>query len=212
MATKQIYQLKITLQDIEPPIWRRILVPSTYDFWQLHCAIQDAFGWTDSHLHQFTYTDSYTDNKANMPIVFGIPYEAEFEDDLVALAGWQHKIDRYITNDIGNILYTYDFGDDWQHTIELEEILPYEKGTKYPRCLDGARACPPEDCGGSHGYAGLLETLFDPDDPEHEDTAIWADSMKGGKFEPEEFGPSKVKFTKPGWRLNRLLEYRKLKN
>ena len=204
---KMLYQLKITLQDIEPPIWRRILIPSTYDFWQLHCAIQDAFGWTDSHLHQFTYTDTYTDNKANKPIIFGIPYEAEYEDDIVALAGWQHKIERYITSDIGNVLYTYDFGDDWQHTIELEEILPYEKGIKYPQCLAGERSGPPEDCGGPPGYEGLLDTLFDPDDPEHEDTVIWADSMKGGKFEPETFDPSKVKFTKPGWRLRKLLDY-----
>jgi len=206
MATKQIYQLKITLQDIEPPIWRRILVPSTYDFWQLHCAMQDAFGWTDSHLHQFSYTDAYTDNKANKPIVFGIPFEPEFEDDVVALAGWQHKIERYITSDIGNIIYTYDFGDDWGHTIELEEVLPYEKGNKYPKCIGGERNGPPEDCGGPHGYAGLLETLFDPSDPEHEDTKEWADSMKGCIFHPEEFEPSKVKFTKPGWRLNKLLE------
>lgn len=204
---KMIYQIKITIQDIEPPIWRRILIPSTYEFWQLHCAIQDAFGWTDSHLHQFSYTDAYTDGKVNKPIVFGIPYEAEYEDDIVALAGWQHKINRFITGESSRIEYTYDFGDDWRHTIELEEVLPYEKGIKYPKCIDGARACPPEDCGGPPGYEGLLDTLFDPDDPEHEDTATWADSMKGCTFEPEAFDPAKIKFTKPGWRLRKLLDY-----
>jgi len=95
----------------------------------------------------------------------------------------------------------------WQHTIELEEILPYEKGTKYPRCIGGERNGPPEDCGGPDGYEGLLETLFDPDDPDHDEMVEWADSMKGGKFEPETFDPSKVKFTSSGWRLKRLLEH-----
>ena len=202
MPTKQIYQLKITLKDIVPLIWRRIHVPSTYDFWQLHCTIQDAFGWTDSHLHQFIYTDNHSGDH----IVFGIPFEPEFEDDEVALAGWQHKISKYITGETSKIEYVYDFGDNWKHTIELEEILAYEKGIKYPRCLDGERNGPPEDCGGPHGYAGLLETLFDPSDPEHEDTIEWVDSMKGGIFHPEEFNPGKIKFSKPGWRLNKLLD------
>jgi hypothetical protein len=77
MATKQIYQLKITLQDIEPPIWRRLQLPSTYDFWQLHCAIQDAFGWTDSHLHQFSYP-----NDQLCLLYSGVPFEND--DDLLA--------------------------------------------------------------------------------------------------------------------------------
>lgn len=199
---KMVYQLKVTLQYIEPLIWRRIQVPSTYDFWQLHSTLQDAFGWTNSHLHSFTYKD---DNSAD-PIVFGIPFEPEFEDEQPLLAGWQHKISRYITSETGDLEYTYDFGDNWQHTIILEEILPYEKGLKYPRCIDGERNSPPENCGGPHGYTGLLEVLFDPDDPEHEDTVAWVDSMKGCTFHPEEFDPSKVKFAKPGWRLNKLFD------
>ena len=196
---KQIYQLKITLQDIEPPIWRRILVPSTYEFWQLHCAIQDAFGWTDSHLHQFAYPN----DRSVKPLIFGVPFEND--DDL--LAGWQHKIDRYINNDTPIMIYTYDFGDDWRHTVQLEEILHYEKGSKYPTCIAGERNGPPEDCGGPPGYEGLLEVLFDPNDPEHDDTKEWVDSMKGCTFHPEEFDPSKLKFTKPGWRLRKLLDY-----
>lgn len=199
---KMVYQLKITLHHIEPLIWRRIQVPSTYDFWQLHSTIQDAFGWTNSHLHSFTYTD----DNGDAPIVFGIPIEPEFEDDEVALAGWQHKISRYITSETGDLEYTYDFGDNWQHTIILEEILPYEKGSKYPRCIAGERNSPPEDCGGPHGYAGMLEVLFDPSDLEHEVTKEWVDSMKGCTFHPEEFDPSKVKFAKPGWRLNKLFD------
>ena len=85
--------------------------------------------------------------------------------------------------------------------------MPYEKGIKYPRCIGGARNGPPEDCGGPTGYENMLEVLFDPTDPDHEDTAEWADSMKGNTFCPETFDPSKVKFTSSGARLKRLLEH-----
>lgn len=204
MATpKQVYQLKVTLMDIEPSIWRRILIPSSYDFWQLHCTIQDAFGWTDSHMHKFTCTAPHSD----APLAFGIPFDAEYDDEVPVVTGWQHKITEYINGSTEDIIYIYDFGDYWQHRIELEEILPYEKGANYPRCITGERNCPPDDCGGPHGYSNLLEILFDPSDPEHEDTKEWVDSMKGKTFDPEEFNPSTVKFTKPGWRLKRLLEH-----
>lgn len=192
MATKQIYQLKITLQDIEPPIWRRIQIPSTYTFWELHSAIQDAFGWTNSHLFTFTYTDSYDE-----PIILGNPMDTESDDMSYEADGWKHKIDAYITGETSKIEYTYDFGGNWQHTIELEEIIEPVKGFKYPFCVDGARACPPEDCGGVHGYAELLEKLFDPSDPEHEDTRAWVDSIKGCTFEPEQFYAAQVKFVNP---------------
>lgn len=201
-ATKQIYQLRITLQDIEPPIWRTIQIPSTCTFWDLHSYIQDAFGWTNSHLFSFTYTDSFSDE----PIILGNPLETESDDMTYEPDGWKHKINRYITGETSKIEYLYDFGDNWQHTIELEHILPAEQGIKYPRCIAGERNSPPEDCGGPHGYAGLLETLFDPTDPEHEDTVTWVDSMKGCRFDPEEFDPTKIKFAKPGWRLKRLLD------
>jgi hypothetical protein len=202
LSIKQIYQLKITLQDIEPLIWRTIQVSSTCTFWDLHSYIQDAFGWTNSHMHQFIYTDISSDT----PIEFGIPIEPEYEDEHPALAGWQHKITRYMTSETGSVTYIYDLGDYWQHIIELEGILEHVKGIKYPRCIAGERNSPPEDCGGPHGYVGLLETLFDPNDPEHEGTVTWVDSMKGGTFDPEEFDLSKVRFAKPGWRLKRLLD------
>lgn len=206
MATKQIYQIKITLNDIEPTIWRRIQVPSTYNFWELHSAIQDAFGWTNSHLHSFTYTDDHTDNDLNKPIVFGIPLEPEFEGQELPLPVWEYKIKRYIEGKTSRIAYVYDFGDNWQHIIELEKTLPAEIGIKYPICLDGERNGPPEDCGGPHGYAGLLEVLFDPDDSEHEDTKEWVDTMKGCTFHPEEFDPVKVTFVSPAKRFKKCFE------
>ena len=154
-------------------------------------------------MHQFTYTDGVV----NKPSIFGIPMETEFEDESPALPGWEYKVKYYIEGKTSKIDYIYDFGDDWQHSIELEKILPYEKGSKYPRCLDGERSGPPEDCGGTHGYANLLEILFDPTDPVYDDIVVWADSMKGGTFNPEEFDPARIKFTKPGWRLRKLLDY-----
>ena len=135
LQKKYIYQLKITLQGIEPPIWRTIQVPSTCTFWDLHSYIQDAFGWTNSHLHQFIYTDAHTDNKISKPIIIGIPMEPVLEDEEPVLPGWEHKLKPYITGETSKIEYIYDFGDNWQHTIELEHILPAEQGIKYPRCI-----------------------------------------------------------------------------
>lgn len=199
---KMIYQLKITLQDIEPLIWRRIQVPNTCTFWELHSYIQDAFGWTNSHLHQFTCTDAHTDGIVNKPSIIGIPRKPEFEGETQALPGWEYKVKYYIEGETSKIEYTYDFGDNWQHTIELEEIIEAVKGFKYPFCVDGERNSPPEDCGGPHGYAGLLEVLFDPDDPEHEDTKEWVDSIKGCTFDPEQFYPAQVKFMSPKKRFD----------
>lgn len=206
MPTKQIYQLKITLKDIEPLIWRRIQVPGTYNFWELHCAIQDAFGWTNSHMHKFICTDAHTDGVINKPSVIGIPLEPELEGEVPPLPGWEYKIKYYVEGETSKIEYTYDFGDNWQHTIELEGILEPVKGYKYPFCADGARACPPEDCGGPHGYAGLLEVLFDPSDPEHEDTVAWIDSIHGCTFHPEQFYPAQVRFVSPKKRFKESFE------
>lgn len=203
---KLVYQLKITLKDIEPSIWRTIQVPTTCTFWDLHSFIQDAFGWTNSHMHQFIYTDAHTDNEEIKPIIIGFPMEPEFDDEEPVLPGWEYKVKRFIEGETSKIEYIYDLGDNWQHTIELEYILPAEQGTKYPRCIAGERNSPPEDCGGPQGYAGLLETLFDPSDPEHDDTVAWVDSMKGCTFDPEEFDPARVRFMSPNKRFKECFE------
>jgi hypothetical protein len=149
----------------------------------------------------------YTDGLGQSPIEIGIPMDDDFDDENTPLAGWEEKIvDLLVPGDSGILYYLYDFGDSWQHTVELEEVLPYEKGIKYPKCIAGERNGPIEDCGGVPGYAGLVEILLDPTNPEYKDTAEWADSMKGCTFCPETFNPSKVKFSNPGPRLKRLLE------
>ena len=129
---KQLYQFKIALKDISPPIWRRIQVPSTYTFWDLHIAIQDAMGWLDCHLHEFRIRDLN-----GRMLNFGIPDE-DFENQ--TLPGWKHKISKYISLARPTFEYVYDFGDDWRHKVELEEVLPIEPGADYPRCIKGKRS------------------------------------------------------------------------
>ncbi|QWV98642.1 plasmid pRiA4b ORF-3 family protein [Geomonas nitrogeniifigens] len=115
---KQVYQFKITLQGIKPPIWRRIQVPSTYTFYDLHVAIQDAMGWLDYHLHEFR-----VQAKTGETLVFGIPSEDGsfmLANDRI-LAGWRHKMSKYETIISRSFMYTYDYGDDWTHKIDFEE-------------------------------------------------------------------------------------------
>jgi hypothetical protein len=184
-----VYQFKITMKDIKPIIWRRILVPETYNFWDLHVAIQDAMGWLDYHLHVFRIRRKH----AHSVTEIGIPDEDRFGDIPEMLAGWEIPISSYF-NDIGvRAEYEYDFGDCWEHEIVFEGILLKEKNEKYPKCIDGARACPPEDCGGVPGYYNLLEILSDPDNEEYEDMMAWL----GEKYDPDEFSAEKVKFDNP---------------
>lgn len=182
----QVYQFKITLKGIKPPIWRRIQVPETYTFWDLHVAIQDAMGWSDYHLHEFEVNDLSTGLKQNI----GIPDE-DFGREV--LPGWKQKIADYFSMENPKADYVYDFGDNWEHIIQLEKILPREKGVNYPICIKGKRACPPEDCGGIWGYEEFLEAIKDPKHQEHEEMLEWI----GGEFNPEHFDIEEVVFDDP---------------
>ena len=186
----QVHQFKITLKGIKPQIWRRIQVPETYTFWDLHVAIQDAMGWEDYHLHEFTFTLPLTKIK----VCIGIPMEDDLEETM--LPGWEIIIHDLFTLESPNGDYYYDFGDGWQHSVTLEKILPREAGVIYPRCIDGKRACPPEDCGGIGGYAEFLEAIRDPAHELHEDMLDWI----GGEFDPEDFDANEVKFDDPAKR------------
>ncbi|MDD5094970.1 MAG: plasmid pRiA4b ORF-3 family protein [Dehalococcoidia bacterium] len=184
-----VYQFKVALKEIKPPIWRRIVVPASYSFWDLHVAIQDSMGWLDCHLHAFRILNPNTGNLDEI----GIPDEDAFEDDIVYLPGWQLSIAAYFRQPGDRADYLYDFGDNWEHEIVLEGILLKQPKTKYPRCLEGAGACPPEDCGGAHGYADLLDILRDPSHPEHESMMEWV----GGRYDPHVFDPVQVRFDNP---------------
>ena len=170
---KNVYQLKITLKYIRPPIWRRIQVPGDYTLFDLHDVIQDVFGWFNCHLHEFRIENSsYSDPELLDEFdEFGINDESKITiQDLDLKEG-------------GSFVYIYDFGDGWEHIILIEKILPYDENKKLPFCIKGKRACPPEDVGGTWGYQMFLEAINAPENEEHESYLEWI----GGEFDPEFF-------------------------
>lgn len=187
-GSSKVYQFKVILQDIAPPVWRLIEVPEKYSFWDLHVAIQDAMGWQDYHLHSFDMADPRTGKK----VTIGIPSD-DFYDEPFTLPGWEVDIKDYFNERGVSAEYLYDFGDAWEHTVRLEGIQSRAKGVRYPRCIDGERHCPPEDCGGTGGYEDFLEAIRDPEDEDHDAMLEWI----GGSFEPEDFDARKVKFDNP---------------
>ena len=182
----RVYQYKITVRGIKPPIWRRIQVPETYMFGDLHVAIQNSMGWVDYHLHEFEIVDPSTGLMVNI----GPPDDDGFHE---VLPEWKQKVAYYFSMKNRSADYVYDFGDNWEHKLQLEKILPREKTINYPICIKGKRACPPEDCGGVWGYEELLEIIENPDHEEYEGMLEWL----GGGFDPEEFDPNEVSFGDP---------------
>jgi hypothetical protein len=172
--TNTVYQLKITLNNIAPPIWRRVQVGDC-TLAELHAIIQASMGWCNSHLHMFVVGgEQYSD-----PETCGDPYDANTRSTSLAdLVSQGHKSFRYI----------YDFGDSWEHTITVEDALPADSKTKYPCCVKGKRACPPEDCGGPWGYSEFLNVIQNPKHEERKEMLEWI----GGKFDPEKFSAAGV--------------------
>ena len=196
---ERILQLKVTLKEIKPAVWRRIQVPGDYTFWDLHVAIQDAMGWLDCHLHQF---EVFNPRKRRMEYV-GIPDEEGLFDE-ETLPGWEVPVGRLLHSSNPRAIYLYDFGDSWAHTVVLEKTLVPETQVRYPRSMGGRRKCPPEDCGGTPGYSHFLEAITDPNHEEHAEMLEWA----GGKYDPDDFDPRAVAFEDPRERLRLMLEDR----
>jgi len=176
-ASNAIYQLKVTINDSKPPIWRRILVSENITLRDLHEIIQRVMGWRNYHLHMFRISRK----------IYGDP-----EDDETGMMGTKNET-RYRINQFGlheksKFSYEYDFGDSWEHTILVEKITPADPSAHYPVCVAGKRACPPEDVGGIWGYADFLEAIADSAHEEHDEMLEWA----GGEFDPERFDLDKV--------------------
>ena len=186
-----VYQIRVSLAGISPEIWRRIVVPETYTFWDLHVAIQDAMGWFDSHLHEF---DVSSIGKNQLPI--GIPDE---DGEIDRLPGWKVGISKHLYRPGQRIGYLYDFGDSWHHQILLEGMFLADPSRTYPLCIAGEGACPPEDCGGVRGYERVLEVLRDPGHEEHEEMIVWLQGIRetDRPYIASEFNAELVRFSDP---------------
>lgn len=199
--SKDILQLKITLVASKPVIWRQILVPANYTFFDLHVAIQDAFGWEDCHLHQFFTNRPYGRNDYQL---IGIPHP---DDPKEMIDEREEKLLNWFKSPKDKLFYEYDFGDSWMHEIKVEKILSAEPKLKYPILIDGAMSCPPEDCGGIGGYYDLLGILADPDHPEHTDMLDWLELEKPSEFNPEQFDKTNIHFRNPKEALEEFEKY-----
>ena len=178
MPTSQdpaIFQLKVLLKHSKPPIWRRLQVKSDTTLYKLHWIIQIAMGWTNSHLHQFIADGVY----------YGEPHP-DFGFDVIS----ERRVRLYqlVSGVKDKFIYEYDFGDSWEHEVVVEKILKPEPKTRYPHCIKGKRACPPEDIGGVWGYDDFLDAIQNKDHPEHEMYLDWI----GGSFDPEAFDMDEV--------------------
>ncbi|QEL17825.1 plasmid pRiA4b ORF-3 family protein [Limnoglobus roseus] len=174
--TDRLFQFKITLLDIAPAIWRRVRVPDC-TLVEFHEIIQAAFGWENYHLHQFEIGSvRYTE-----PAPDGDDTDSEDETD-VLLSTLLPESSR-----TAQWVYEYDFGDGWRHEVLFEGFPPAVPKAKPPICLEGERACPPEDCGGPPGYADYLAAIADPQDEQHEELLEWR-----GPFDPEAFDATKA--------------------
>jgi hypothetical protein len=165
----KVHRLKITLRGFQPPIWRRIEVPSDVSLRELHEVIQTAFDWEHAHMWVFgTRSGDY-----------GIP-----DPELGYRSAASKRLADVARRTGSKFRYTYDFGDDWEHEILVEAVGEPEPGAAYPRCVAGRRAAPPEDCGGVWGYANLLDVLADPEHDEHHDMLDWLGLESADQFDP----------------------------
>jgi hypothetical protein len=170
-----IFQLKVTLKRIRPPIWRRIQVPGDTTLGALHHIIQVAMGWTNSHLHQFVVDGVH----------YGEPhpdYGLEMKDQEMV------QLNDVVSEEKDKFEYEYDFGDRWEHTIRVEKVIEPDPDATYPHCVKGKRNCPPEDSGGPYGYGHMLEAIEDEDHPQHEQYTNWIRD----DFDPEAFDLERV--------------------
>jgi hypothetical protein len=164
----ELFELDVRLCDIEPAIWRTVELAGASSLEDVHFALQIAMGWTNSHLHQFQIGTT----------LYGMTGVEEFE---IKIEDEREYRLQDLVQSGDSFLYEYDFGDDWEHTVTVNKVSTVAKPPR-PRCVAGARACPPEDCGGPGGYADLLAALADPKRKEHADRVAWAGGFQAERF------------------------------
>lgn len=187
-------QLLVELQDITPRIWRRLVVPVDTTLDVLHDILQIAFGWKNCHLHSFEVGD----------VLFMLP---DRENEILSVDEGAAPLGAVAPQPGSTFVYLYDFGDDWRHEIKVEKLGNLAPGAPFVRCVDGARACPPEDCGGATGYENLVRVLSNPKDEEYADMRRWA----GRAFDPEKLELEKInkKMDVIGRRLQKSMRLRR---
>lgn len=172
MKPRSVHRLKVTLRGVKPPVWRRIVVYSDCTLGELAPLLEASMGWLGGHLHLFD--------------VGGTRYGTPDPDwDTADLHEGRFRLGDVLPSVGSKMRWEYDFGDGWEHDVVVEAIGPPEAGVRYPRCLAGRRACPPEDCGGPWGYEELLQALADPGNPDHAELREWAPP----DFDPVQFDP-----------------------
>lgn len=176
-----IYELEVSLTGSDPLIWRRIKVPGNSHLGWLHAVLQVAVGWTNSHLHQFIAGENRYSDPASA--------KEQYEGDPPILDERKAKLMSLLPTEGDGMFYEYDFGDSWEHLVSVVRILPPDADLESKAlCLDGARACPPDDCGGIGGYEELLKALKNRKHPEHKAMKEWL----GRPFNPELFDIAKT--------------------
>lgn len=171
-----VHQMKVTLKDTEPPIWRRLQVPAAIDLRELHLLFQVVMGWHNEHLYEYRVGRRYfgePEPKSWGVEGFGPPMQDARKTPLLEIAPRAGS----------KFLYTYDMGDSWEHQVLVEKVIAASPGAHLPTCLAGERACPPEDCGGIWGYRNIIAALEKRDAPQAAGLVEWL----GDGFEPDKF-------------------------
>jgi hypothetical protein len=171
---RAIIQLRITLDGVEPTVWRRVLIPGGFTLDRVHRVVQFAMGWGDRHLHVFD--------------VEGVQYGVPDPDGLLDVHDELDVRLDAVAQKGGRLRYTYDFGDWWEHDLTVEDVFPADLDSAYPVCTAGERSCPPDDVGGPDGYRDLLAAVADPGHPDHAAMRDWL----GHAFDPASFDASRV--------------------
>ena len=207
-----VHELKITLRRTKPPIWRRIAVPSDVTLAELHEIIQIVMGWLDTHLHQFRVKTK--SRKTSKGVIEELTDAGGFDESSAQTRGERLFSDKRVPDTPGEdergvvlgklcpqskdmLSYEYDFGDGWEHAIEVVKVYSPDQQTRYPKCLAGKCACPPEDCGGVWGYYHMLHAIRDPQHAEHDDLKEWL----GDEFDENAFSVDAVNEKLAEWSI-----------
>jgi hypothetical protein len=190
--TPPVYVLRVSIADVEPPVWRELNVPGECTLGDLHDILQIAFGWEDGHMHSFTIKSTEY-GRTNSDMGFDGDFDDVVDEDSVRLCDLPLRAKQQFT-------YLYDFGDSWEHEITVSKAIRAGGNEDPPRlrCLGGERAGPPEDSGGAWGYMDTLEILKDPTHGQYKEIREWL-----GKFDPEDFNLKKI-----NTRLERIFKSR----